>query len=141
MLFKATSYIATILTLIVIYGSLTPNPPVIEIDIVSLDKWYHAIAYAILFFSWYVFFTYRYLTTSGIVDANFRDLFKWERSIAIGTGVLCFLIGGIIELGQGYLSENRSMDALDLLANTVGILFAALILKVISQLTFSKVKK
>lgn len=66
---------------------------------------------------------------------------NWVRSIAIGAGFLCSLIGGITEIAQGYLAENRTMDAFDMIANVSGIVIAVLMLKGISSLTKSGIKQ
>ncbi|MGB5982743.1 MAG: VanZ family protein [Nonlabens sp.] len=120
--------------MIVVYGSLTPNPdlPVVMED--HSDKIYHGNAYFLLFFAWYSFFKNRFFSVQQMKSKYVvRDLFRFNRSIAIGTGVLCFSVGVIIELAQGYLAQNRSMDFYDVIANTVGILFASLILKAITH--------
>ncbi|BAO55144.1 hypothetical protein NMS_1135 [Nonlabens marinus S1-08] len=46
------------------------------------------------------------------------------------------IIGGLIELGQGYFSEYRSMDVYDMMANTVGIIIAALLVYSASNLFY-----
>jgi VanZ family protein len=53
----------------------------------------------------------------------------WSRSIAIGAGFLCAVIGGIVEIAQGYFSDNRTMDIYDMIANLCGIVIAVLVLK------------
>ncbi len=126
---RLLSFCAPLLTMVVIYGSLTANPNVPVVFEDHTDKVYHLTAYLLLMISWYLFFKNRYLSTQFSAKRMlWSDLFSFERSIAIGAATLCFIIGSIIELAQGYLVKNRSMEWDDVLANTVGILFAACIL-------------
>lgn len=106
-----------------------PNPdlPIVVED--HSDKVYHSGAYFFLFLLWFTFFKNRYFSSQQFdYKYGLKDIFRYNRSVALGAAALCFLIGIIIELAQGYLSSSRSMDFYDVVANTVGILFAALFL-------------
>jgi len=128
--------------MVVIYGSLTANPDVPIVFEDHTDKIYHFVAYFLLTLSWFLFFKNRYLSTQfSFKTMTWNNLFYFERSIIIGAAALCFVIGAMIELAQGYLVINRSMEWDDLLANTVGILFAVLILFLIDKLLVKSSKK
>lgn len=58
---------------------------------------------------------------------------SWSKVIAIAAAVLCFVIGILVELGQEYISVNRTMDIFDALANTSGIIIAMLTLYLIGK--------
>lgn len=120
--------------MIIIYGSLTSNPdlPIVIED--HSDKVYHGGAYFLLFLTWFPFFKTRYFLVQQLeLKYGLTDLFRFNRSIAIGTGILCFLIGVLIEFAQGYLAQNRTMDFYDVVSNTIGILFAAILMIAITR--------
>lgn len=48
----------------------------------------------------------------------------WSRTIAIAAAVFSFIIGVIVELAQEYIAYNRTMDFMDAVANTIGIILA-----------------
>ena len=139
---RLLSFCAPLLTTVVIYGSLTANPDVPIVFEDYTDKIYHLIAYLLLMLSWFLFFKNRYLSTQFSAKRMlWTDLLTFERSIVIGAATLCFVIGSVIELAQGYLVKNRSMEWDDILANTIGILFATLILFLIDILFIKSSKK
>lgn len=139
---RLLSFCAPLLTMVVIYGSLTANPEVPIVFEDYTDKVYHLTAYFLLMISWFLFFKNRYLSTQFSAKRMlWADLFSFERSIIIGAATLCFIIGSIIELAQGYLVKNRSMEWDDVLANTVGILFATCILFLFDKLLIKSSKK
>lgn len=51
---------------------------------------------------------------------------KWRRNF-IGATLLPIVFGGLIEVGQEYLTTNRQGDILDFAANVCGVLVATLI--------------
>lgn len=55
-----------------------------------------------------------------------KDKINGKRGI-IGAMVFPIILGGLMELGQGYLTSYRSSDWLDMLANTTGVLSASAI--------------
>ncbi len=133
---KVFYFLAPAFTLLIIYGSLTSNPNVPIIDVNNIDKIYHGTAYFLLTILWYFFFYQRYSYYQSHVQFDFSTMYRnWVRSIAIGAGFLCALIGGIVEIAQGYLAENRTMDAYDMIANVSGIVIAVLLLKGTSSFT------
>jgi glycopeptide antibiotics resistance protein len=52
----------------------------------------------------------------------------------MGAGVFSLVIGILIELGQGYVSVNRTMDFWDVIANFAGIILAISILWITDKL-------
>jgi VanZ family protein len=102
--------------LIVIYLSFF-KPPSIDIPLFDgFDKVAHLCMYAGL---------------SGMLWLEFlrnhrKGGLKVKRAIA-GAVVCPILFGGLIELGQAYLTQYRGGDGLDFLANTTGVLIASLI--------------
>ncbi|WP_242202874.1 VanZ family protein [Aestuariivivens insulae] len=80
----------------------------------SGDKLFHFCAYFILSLLWFNVFV---------------SQVKLKKSPAIlSASLLAFVFGIIIELLQSALTSTRASDVYDVLANTVGILLAALVL-------------
>lgn len=101
---------------VIIYLSLILNPNRIEIPSVEFaDKWAHIVMY--LGFSAVVWFEY-WKNAHGEV----RILTAW-----ISGGIFPALFGGLMELGQKYLTTYRGADWLDALANAVGAFLASAI--------------
>lgn len=129
---KLIYWIAPIYTMLIAYGSLSSSKiPQVNID--HIDKVYHCIAYLLMTILWYMFFYHRFLERQIHFDYNVKlILSQWSSTIVIAAALFSLVIGGLLELGQGFISQNRSMDAFDLLANTAGIIIAVLILKLLS---------
>lgn len=129
---KLIYWIAPIYTMLIAYGSLSSSriPPV---NIDHIDKGYHGIAYLLMTIFWYIFFYHRFLERQIQFDYNVKFILsQWSSTIVIAAALFSLVIGGLLELGQGFISHNRSMDAFDLLANTAGIIIAVIILKLLS---------
>ncbi|WP_298237702.1 VanZ family protein [uncultured Algibacter sp.] len=78
------------------------------------DKIFHFLAYFVLPILWY---------------SAFYNKFKVGTTKAIMySGIFSFIIGVIIELLQGGLTESRVSDIYDVGANTFGIIIAVLVL-------------
>lgn len=106
--------------------------PSVSID--NIDKVYHAIAYLIMTVSWYVFFYARFLSKQSFSSFNLKTILSnWSRTIAIGASVFSLIVGILIELGQEYVSMNRTMDAMDVLANFAGIILAVIVLMLLDK--------
>lgn len=91
--------------LTIFWLSLDPTPPTPEPKILGWDKILHAIAYGCLtlFGGW---------TLTGSVPL--------PKSIWIATAGAAVLLGGIVELLQKVLTETRTAEMTDFLANTFG---------------------
>lgn len=132
---KLLYWLAPFYTLFVAYGSLADRPPIPDISISNIDKVYHCIGYFTMMVFWYVFFYHRFLEKQVHFQYTIRTILSsWSSTIAISAAIFSFIIGGLIELAQGYFTEHRSMDASDLLANTAGIIIAAFLLWMSSKL-------
>ena len=83
-------------------------------DVPLMDKWVHIVMYFTLASSLWI----EYLRSHSRIH-----YFK----LCIGAIVLPILMSGLIELLQAYCTETRSGDWLDFLANTIGVVFSALL--------------
>lgn len=106
---------ALIYTIVIGAGSLIHPPQVLEEAPRNSDKLVHASAYFLFCIIW---FLYLYLSKQS-------RTFKRALSIAI---IWSLLYGMVIELLQLELTTYRTGDFLDMLANSTGILLAALAL-------------
>lgn len=125
-------WLAPLYTGLIIYFSIgnSPAPPV---HISNIDKIYHAGAYFIMALLWYFFFYSRFLTQQSHFKFTWRDIAaSWSRTIAIAAAVLSFIVGVLVEFAQEYISVNRTMDIMDAVANTSGIIIAVILLWFIS---------
>ncbi len=100
-------FISFALTAIIIYLSLS-SLKYLPVKISVSDKFLHSLAYATLTLSW--FFS---------IKKSHQEI----RSKLLIV-VVVFLFGVTLEILQGTLTENRTMDYHDVIANTVGILLA-----------------
>ncbi|PRP67998.1 VanZ family protein [Nonlabens agnitus] len=129
---KLLYWIAPFYTALIAYGSLSSST-VPSIDVENIDKAYHAGAYFLMMVVWYLFFYHRYLERQVHFEYNLgMILSQWSRTIAVAASIFSLVIGGLLELGQGFISQNRTMDGYDMLANGTGIIIAVLIMRVIS---------
>lgn len=69
-----------------------------------------------------------YLGTCGVFWYEYYlSRAHWPALRRVTTGIACpMLMSGMIELAQAYLTDYRSGDWLDLLANSAGVLIAAM---------------
>lgn len=104
-----THSIAIAYTLIILTLSLIRLDQLPEHDISFLDKFMHLIAYGLMFFFWFL-------------SAKLKSL---KLPILSAAG-LSFVVGVIAEVLQGKLLAYRTADLMDILANTAGILTAAI---------------
>ncbi len=130
---KLLYWTAPFYTAVIVVGSLVDNAvPSVSID--HIDKLYHAFAYLIMNVLWYLFFYVRYLNKQGISNYNLNYVLKGlSKPIVIGSSVFSLLIGILIELGQEFISLNRTMDIMDVLANLTGIILAVLLLWILNN--------
>ena len=99
--------------LLVVYISLTPNPPHGP-DIQGIDKFYHFMVYAVM-----GLLLARAATEGGSAVAD-------ARRVVFMTAMAGFSFGVLMETGQMFVPE-RSPEALDALANGAGALFGAVV--------------
>ncbi len=89
-----------------------------HVNIQGGDKIGHLLAYFVFVLVWFSFFFY-----SKKKNKNFFQSLIWA-------SVLGFLYGLLMELLQGMVTNYRSPEWRDVLANSSGIIFASIILKV-----------
>jgi VanZ family protein len=112
-LLKGNIYIiAIIVTLSILYLSLVKMPSY-DVGIANLDKLQHCFAYFTLSSSWLLVF-YK----------------KNKKHLIVGS---CILFGIIIEILQNKLTDHRTGDYLDIIANSTGVFLGLLILNQISK--------
>lgn len=120
-----------VLTLILIAVlSLTPAQEFPQVDVRFADKWVHWLMYGFLTMVWGVehMVAVRSKADGGHGNSETTHTVSWSMPcIAIGAAIY----GGIMELGQAYLTTSRSGDWLDAAANSFGALCAWLCLTVI----------
>lgn len=103
--------IAISMTLGIVYLSLFKPPKnVIEVD--NIDKVYHFIAYFTLTFVWLI-------------------TFYKNPSKKLTVTSLCILFGIIIEVLQSTLTNYRTADYIDIIANSIGVFIALLFFNLI----------
>ena len=111
MLKKQIVYITVFYSLALTVVCLIPSNKLPDVEVSFADKIFHSITYLVLTFLWFYSFVYR---------------FKIERMKAlIYASVISVAFGIIIEVLQEILTETRSADLLDVLANSLGVLIAA----------------
>lgn len=111
MLKKQIVYITVFYSLALTVVCLIPSNKLPDVEVSFADKIFHSITYLVLTFLWFYSFVYR---------------FKIERMKAlIYASVISVAFGIIIEVLQEILTETRSADLLDVLANSLGVFMAA----------------
>lgn len=91
------------------------------LEMLSFDKWVHAG----------IFFVLTLLAVRGFrLQHKFKTLKDPALVIAL---VLCISYGGLLEIMQGTLFEERSADVYDFIANSFGCILAALLYKKFSK--------
>ncbi len=98
--------LATLALLLIATLSLMPAQEFPQVDVQFADKWAHWVMYAFLF----------------LVIGGERILHKRTTSYASFAliAILVAIYGGLMELGQAYLTSTRHGDWLDVAANTFG---------------------
>jgi len=103
-------FIAIVLSLLILVGSLTSLQVNVVKNVSNSDKLMHIIAYGVLNISWLLTFKERNIN---------------NRKLLISTVVLCY--GIIIEVLQGMVTNYRQADFYDILANFIGISLSIII--------------
>jgi len=105
----------------IIILSLIPIPEVPQLENISLlDKWVHMVMYGGLC----VVIWWEYLRQHRSIH--------WRRAL-VGAVLLPVALGGGLELAQKYLTTCRSGEWLDFLANSVGVVLAALVAVILAR--------
>ena len=91
-----------------------------DVNISFADKIFHFLAYSLFTVLWY--FTFKHYFS-----------FKKRKSIIYAV-VLAILFGTVIEVLQDTMTQSRALDVYDVLANTFGALFVAMIIGIKNSL-------
>lgn len=104
-------------------------PHISFLEILSFDKFVHAG----------IFFVLILLTIRGfLVQTNF---IKLQRSAKLIAFIICVIYGGLLEIMQATLFEERSADVFDFVANSVGCLLGILMYNWVEKLFLVKLIK
>lgn len=136
-------HIFSLLTLLLIAVlSMMPAQEFPQTDIQFADKWAHWVMYGFLTLVMGIDYVLRdeYLSTKPYISWHQRLAHK-NKGTAIWQFLVIFIVasvyGGLMELGQAYLTTSRHGDWLDVLANSFGAL-CALVLLIIYHLFTGK---
>ncbi|WP_456437789.1 VanZ family protein [Psychroserpens sp.] len=99
------------------FGSLSSISKVPELGFSFDDKIYHFLAYAIL-----TLLLFNYIVITNV-----------KLNILLSAGI-AIIYGIIIEVLQATVTDFRTPDYYDVLANTAGVLFAIILLRIKSEL-------
>jgi len=94
----------------------------VEIAVDGSDKIGHLLAYFVFTIVWFAFFFY-----SKKQSRKFAQSWMWA-------SVLGFLFGILMEVLQASLTDYRSPDWLDVIANTTGVVLAIFLLNIIKKI-------
>ncbi|WP_108866495.1 VanZ family protein [Aquimarina aquimarini] len=117
-----------ILTILLTWVSLAKLVTPVDFKVEGSDKIGHFIAYAVFCGAWFLF-----LFFSEKVNKNLKQ------SLLIAS-VICVLYGMLMELLQAFLTTYRSPEWYDVVANTSGTVFVALVI-VMFRATIRKYKR
>ena len=95
-----------------------------NVQISFADKIFHFLAYSLFTVLWYLAFFYAFSL-------------KKRKSIVYAV-VLAVLFGTVIEILQDTMTSSRALDIYDAFANTLGALFAAMIIEIKNSLYVKK---
>ena len=136
-------HIFSLLTfLLIAVLSLMPAQEFPQTDIQFADKWAHWVMYGFLTLVMGIAYVLRdeYLSTKPSASSAQRQRYKnkgaaiWQLLVI---AIIASVYGGLMELGQAYLTTSRHGDWLDIWANSFGAL-CALVLLIIYHLFTGK---
>ena len=104
-------------------------PHISFLELLSFDKFVHAS----------IFFVLVVLTIRGfILQTNFVVL---KQKAKISALLICVTYGGVLEIMQGTLFEDRSADVYDFVANSFGCIMGLLIYKWVERVFLVRIIK
>ena len=127
-------HIFSLLTLMLIAVlSLMPAQEFQQSDIQFADKWAHWVMYGFLTLVMGIDYVLRdeYLSTKPSASSAQRQMYKnkgaaiWQLLVI---AIIASVYGGLMELGQAYLTTSRHGDWLDMWANSFGALCGIIII-------------
>ena len=133
-------HIFSLLTfLLIAVLSLMPAQEFPQTDIKFADKWAHWVMYGFLTLVMGIDYVLRdeYLSTKPYTSSHQRQRYKnkgaaiWQFLVI---AIIAAIYGGLMELGQAYLTTSRHGDWLDVYANSFGALCAFVILLICHKL-------
>lgn len=125
MLKKFALILVIVYTIILTFVSLIKPENIPDIEVSYSDKIFHFLAYGLLTFLWFCAFFYHFN-------------FKISKSITYAA-LVSIVFGIIIEVLQDKLTTYRTLDILDVLANTSGVILAVLVLVVKKNIDVKKI--
>ena len=111
MLKKILLVIALLYTIALAVLSLLSSDDLPDVEVEYVDKFVHTIAYALLCLLWY----------------SVLKSFKFSKALLVAAAI-AIIYGIILEELQGTLTEGRTLDLYDVLANCIGVGFISSIL-------------
>ncbi|MGC1205373.1 MAG: VanZ family protein [Flavobacteriaceae bacterium] len=124
MLKKSALLLVIIYTILLTFVSLIKPENIPNIEVSYSDKIFHFLAYCLLTFFWFCAFFYHFN-------------FKKSKSI-IFAAIVSIVFGIIIEVLQDKLTTYRTLDILDVVANTSGVILAVLVLVINKNIDVKK---
>lgn len=133
-------HIFSLLTLLLIAVlSLIPAQEFPQTDIQFADKWAHWVMYGFLTLVMGIDYVLRdeYLSTKPSASSAQRQRYKnkgaaiWQLLVI---AIIVSVYGGLMELGQAYLTTSRHGDWLDIWANSFGALCGIIVLLICHKL-------
>jgi VanZ family protein len=113
---KRARFLAILWTLLIFIGCLTPSKDIPEVDVPLIDKWTHVVMFGGFSFLWMCA----------------RPLFKSSWYVMLF--LISVVLGAFIEMMQGALpSLGRSMEAMDIAADSIGGAVGILIFILLSK--------
>ncbi len=107
---RSLLFLSVCLTIGIVFLSLTKLGQIVPTDFTQIDKFYHFSAYFVLAFAWLL----------SLVKNRFNlKTVSW-------TAFSVIMFGIILEVFQKYLTDYRTLDYGDALANSAGVLVAVL---------------
>ncbi len=107
---RSLLFLSVCLTIGIVFLSLTKLGQIAPTDFTQIDKFYHFSAYFVLAFAWLL----------SLVKNRFNlKTVSW-------TAFSIIMFGIILEVFQKYLTDYRTLDYGDALANSAGVLVAVL---------------
>ena len=107
---RSLLFLSVCLSLGIVFLSLTRLGQIAPSGFTQIDKLYHFAAYFVLAFSWLL--------------SLVKERFNLEKVLCTATGIILF--GIILEVFQKYMTDYRTLDYADALANSAGVLVAVL---------------
>lgn len=118
---RLTLSLAILYSLGILYVSLMRTDGLPKVNFNQIDKVFHFVAYLGLTKLWYLYY----------ISCNLKNGLKKKSFLIIG--LLAIAFGILIEIFQDVMTSYRTIDSLDVLANTLGV-FTAYILALMLRL-------